>query len=164
MPLEKFLVFIIDDDSFMRNVLKEFIQSKYIHATINCYETGEKALMELHQKPDVILLDYHLDSKDNSALNGLEILKRIKQLLHAVPVIFISASDDPQISANIIKYGAFDYIVKGDSALPRLEVMINNATGHLSLRKEMATQKVFNRILLALFVVIFIIFLIYQFL
>ncbi len=164
MPIEKFLVFIIDDDPFMRTVLKEFISSKYPDALIDLFETGEKALMNLHKKPDVILLDYNLDSKEGSALNGLEILKRIKQLLHAVPVIFISASDDPQISADIIKYGAFDYIVKGDQAFPRLEVMINNATGHLSLRKEMATQKVFNRILFLLFVVILILFIISQFL
>lgn len=163
MPLDKFLIFIIDDDTHMRSVLRDFIQSKYPDATVVCYDTGEKALMDLHQKPDVILLDYHLDSKDDATLNGLEILKRIKQLLHAVPVIFLSSSEDPQISADIINYGAFDYIVKGDNALPRLEVMINNATGHLSLQKEMSTQKVFNRILLVLFIIILIIFIITQF-
>jgi DNA-binding NtrC family response regulator len=91
------------------------------------------------------------------------ILKRIKQLLHSVPVIFISASDDPQISADIIKYGAFDFILKDQDALQRLEIMINNATGHLSLKKEIATQKLFNTILVALLVLIIILFVILQF-
>ena len=163
MAQEKFLIFIIDDDVFMRNVLESFILSKYEGAKVVVYETGEKAMLDMHQRPDVILLDYHLNSKEEEALNGLEILKRIKHLLYNVPVIFLSASEDPQISADIIKYGAFDYIVKGKEALPRLEVMINNATGHLSMQKQIETQKVFNRILFILLVFILLLFIITRF-
>ncbi|MFN5213616.1 MAG: response regulator [Bacteroidota bacterium] len=163
MPLEKFLVFIIDDDVTMRSHLKEFINTRYPDATVDVFDTGEKALMNLHAKPDVILLDYHLENRPDGSLTGIDILKRIKQLLHSVPVIFISASDDPQISADIIKYGAFDFILKNQDALQRLEIMINNATGHLSLKKEIATQKLFNTILVALLVLIIILFVILQF-
>ena len=155
---DSFTVFIIDDDKMMLILLKDFVQSKYGDATVDVFATGEEALMELHRKPNVILLDYHLDSKQQNAMNGLEILKRIKQLLPHVPVIFLSAQDDPGISADVIKYGGYDYIVKGEDAFHRLEVMINNATGHLSLRKAVKTQKIFNVILIILFVIILVAF------
>lgn len=162
MPLEKFLVFIIDDDATMQSRLKEFITNRYPDASIDVFDAGEKALMNLHAKPDVVLLDYHLDKRADGTLNGTEILKRIKQLLHSVPVIFLSDEDNPKIITDIINYGAFDYIVKNQDALHRLEIMINNATGHLSLKKEMATRKLFNYILLALFLVILIVFVLSQ--
>jgi two-component system OmpR family response regulator len=154
-----FLIFIIDDDKLMQTMLQDFVLTKYDGATVQCFLTGEEAIMELYKKPDVILLDYHLDTNIASANNGLEILKRIKQLIHSIPVIFITSQEDTKTSADIIKYGAYDYIVKGENAFNRLEIMINNSTGHISLQKQLKTQKFFNIFLILLFVAIVLVFL-----
>ena len=149
-----FRIFIVDDDPTMSEMIKDFLETKYDNAEISIFQTGEKALLDLFKKPDVVVLDYHLDSSDSTAMNGLDILKRIKDLLPNVPVIFLSSQENPQIGANTIKYGAYDYIVKNETAFHRLEIMINNSTGHMTLRKELGVQKTFNIILVILLIAV----------
>src|SRR5579863_6400618 len=134
MP-DSFLVFLIDDDAPMLEQIKTFIETKYGDAIIESFTSGEKALMELHHRPNVIILDYHIYHKEDTNMSSLDILKRITQLLPHTPVIFLSDAESNEIAENIIRYGAFDYIVRNEHAFHRLEIMINNATGHLSLRK-----------------------------
>jgi DNA-binding NtrC family response regulator len=145
-----FKIFIIDDDASMREMISDFLQTKYTAPEIFLFATGEAALAELYRKPEVIILDYFLDTTDKNAMNGVEILKRIKELLVNVPVLFLSGQDNPEIAANTIKYGAYDYIVKNESAFQRIEIMINNATGHLSTQSQLKNQRVFNLVLIIL--------------
>ena len=147
-----FRIFIVDDDPSMREMINEFIQTKYDDAEIHVFSTGESALLELFKKPDVIVLDYHLESADGKSMNGIDILKRMKELLPYTPVIFLSGEENPEVAANTIKYGAYDYIVKNENAFHRLEIMVNNSTGHMSLKKQLGIQKVFNMILLVLLI------------
>jgi len=148
-----FKIFIIDDDATMREMLKDFCATKYGEAEIFAYETGEAALEDLYRRPAVIILDYHLDSVDRNAMDGIQALIRIKELLPNTPVIFLSSQDNPQIAADTVKHGAYDYIVKNENAFNRLEIMINNSTGHLSLRKQLSVQRTFNIVLAILLVV-----------
>jgi DNA-binding NarL/FixJ family response regulator len=149
-----FKIFIVDDDSAMREMIRDFIATKFDEAEITVYATGESALVELFKKPDVIILDYHLDNTATDAMNGIDILKRIKELLPHVPVIFLSGDEKPEIAANTVKYGAYDYIVKNENAFHRLEIMITNSTGHMTLKKQLNVQRIFNIILLVLLIVV----------
>ena len=145
-----FKIFVIDDDASMREMISDFLQTKYNEPEIFLFATGEAALAEVYRKPEVIILDYYLDNADKNAMNGVEILKRIKELLLNVPVLFLSSQDNPEIAANTIKYGAYDYIVKNENAFQRIEIMINNATGHLSVQSQLKTQRIFNLVLILL--------------
>ena len=147
-----FRIFIVDDDPAMVEMTKDFLLSRYADSEIFSFATGETALAELYRKPEVIILDYHLDSVERKAMNGIEVLRRIKELLPSVPVIFISANEKPEIAANTIKYGAYDYITKNESAFQRLEIMINNSTGHFSAQRQLKTQRIFNLVLVILLV------------
>ncbi|HYV91378.1 MAG TPA: response regulator [Chitinophagales bacterium] len=147
-----FRIFIIDDDAAMREMLKDFCETKYSEAEVCAFATGEAAMEDLYLKPEVIVLDYYLDSVDRTAMNGIETLKRIKELLPNTPVLFLSSQDNPEIAADTIKHGAYDYIVKNENAFNRLEIMINNSTGHLSLRKQLSVQRIFNIVLFILLV------------
>lgn len=149
-----FKIFIVDDDPAMLEMIKDFILEKYGDTELFTFSTGEAALLELNRRPDVIVLDYHLDSYDSKSMNGIEILRRIKALLPDTPVIFISGNDHPEVAANTIKFGAYDYISKNENAFHRLEIMINNATGHFSLQKELRIQRVFNWILLVVLIAV----------
>jgi two-component system OmpR family response regulator len=145
-----FKIFIIDDDAVMQTMIRDFLASKYSDSELSVFTSGENALVELYRKPDVIVLDYHLDVTLKQAMNGIDILKRIKELLPNVPVIFLSGNDNPTVAANTIQYGAYDYIVKNENAFHRLEIMINNSTGHMTVKKQLGLQKSFNVILLVL--------------
>ena len=74
-------------------------------------------------------------------------LMKLKERYPQVPVIFLSGQEKTEIATNTMKYGAWDYIVKNDSAFHRLEIHINNILGHVDLKKNLGAQKFFNRLL-----------------
>ena len=145
-------VCIIDDDSQMMEMLKDFFTSKYVASQVVAYTTGEEALKNIVTEPNLIVLDYHLDSMDATAMNGLQVLKQFKDRFPNVPVIFLSGQEKAEVAANTMKYGAWDYIVKNENAFNRLEILINNILGHVDLKKNLGTQKFFNRLLAVLII------------
>ncbi len=147
---------LVDDDAQMREMLKDFFSDKYTSSTITTYSTGEDALKGISIEPDVIVLDYHLDSVDATAMNGLQVLKKIKERFPGVPVIFLSGQEKAEIAANTMKFGAWDYVVKNESAFHRLEILMNNILGNVELKKNLGTQKFFNRFLGAVVVALII--------
>ena len=138
---------LVDDDAQMSEMLKDFFSGRFPSSIISSYPTGELALQGMFESPDLIVLDYHLDSSDPTAMNGLQVLKKIKDQFPDVPVIFLSGQEKAEIAANTMKYGAYDYVVKNESAFHRLEILTNNILGHAHLKKNLGTQKFFNRFL-----------------
>jgi two-component system OmpR family response regulator len=141
---------IIDDDPAMTEMQKDFYEKKFPGSVITDYSSGEAALKGIYLEPDVIVLDYHLDSVTPDAMNGLQVLKKLKEQFPNVPIIFLSSQEKTEIAANTMKYGAYDYIVKNESAFHRLEIILNNISSHAGLRKNLGTQKIFNAILAVL--------------
>lgn len=139
---------LIDDDPQMREMLNDFFTGKYKNSEVSTFATGEAALTNLIIEPNLIVLDYHLDSSDALAMNGLQVLKKLKEKYPNVPVIFLSGQEKAEVAANTMKYGAYDYIVKNESAFHKLEIIFNNILGHVELKKNLGTQKFFNAILL----------------
>jgi two-component system OmpR family response regulator len=144
---------VIEDDKAMSEMVRDFLSSKFPASEITVYNTGEEALKGIIAEQDVIVLDYNLDSEKANAQNGIQILTKIKDRFNT-PVIFLSAQERAEISANTIKYGAYDYIVKNEAAFNRLEIVINNIIGHSDAKKNLGTQKFFNTILVVLTVVL----------
>lgn len=143
---------VIEDSKQMREMIKDHINHFFPNSEVKIYPTGEAALADMSDLPDAIVLDYHLDSVDASAMNGLQVLKKIKEKMPDVPVIIITAEDKAEVATNTMKYGAYDYIVKNDSAFQRLSLVLNNIHGHASTKKNLGMQKFFNGMLLILVV------------
>jgi FixJ family two-component response regulator len=61
---EKIKLFLVDDDAvFLKSLEIEFLQ--HTDFIVETYATGELCLANLaEKKPDVIILDYHLDGID----------------------------------------------------------------------------------------------------
>jgi len=144
---------VIEDNKAMSEMIRDYLSTKFTSSEVTVYNTGEEALNGLIAEPDVIVLDYNLDSENSTALNGIQILMKIRER-YKTPVIFLSSQDRADISANTIKYGAYDYIVKNEAAFSRLEIVINNIIGHADVKKNLGTQKFFNTILVVLMVVL----------
>jgi PAS domain S-box-containing protein len=73
-------------------------------------ETGREGLQLAHaQKPDCVLLDYHLPD-----LNGLEFLAELRNDLGEipVPVMMLTGADNASVAVEAMKRGAQDYLVK----------------------------------------------------
>ena len=149
-------VVIIEDDLNMTEMLKDFFGSKFPSAQITTFKTGEEALNGIFKEPDLVVLDYHLDSMNPTALNGLQILERLKIRYSSIQVVFLSSQESTEIAANTVKYGAFDYILKNQQAFHRLEVVIRNVTGQAHLKKNLGTQRFFNYFLAIMIIVLLI--------
>lgn len=123
MNENKILIFLVDDDSLFLKSLEIDFHNNF-EATIRTFETGELCMQSISQKPDVIILDYHLNGIDTHAINGLETLDRIKASHAEIPVIMLSAQDDIEVAVNCMRHQAFDYFVKSETAFLRLQKAI----------------------------------------
>jgi two-component system OmpR family response regulator len=116
-------LFLVDDDAFFLRALELEL---LLHADfeIQTFATGELCILHLAQKPDVIVLDYHLDSVDKTAMNGLATLDMIKASNPDIPVIMLSSQDKIEVAVNCMRHLATDYVVKSETASLRLQKII----------------------------------------
>lgn len=147
-------VFLIDDSPVLIEMLRDFILQKHPEAKISLYNTGEDALKDVYKNPDVIILDYYLDGVKADAMNGIQVLKKLKDELPETPVVMLSSQDKTEVSANTIRFGAYDYILKNDSAFDKIEIILKNLLVKHELKKSLGSQVFFNRLLLAIIVII----------
>jgi two-component system, NtrC family, response regulator AtoC len=98
-------VLLIEDDELFRAALNDFLADRH---NIWPAESGEKGLALLEKRvPDVVLLDITLPG-----INGIETLKKIKELIPQLPVVMLTAIDRIPSVVESIKLGAFDYLAK----------------------------------------------------
>jgi len=119
----KIKLFLVDDDAMYLKLLEiEFNQNADF--ALETFATGEICMANLSHNPDVIILDYHLDGIDKNAMNGIEILDKIKAFNPDIPVVMLSSQDKIEVAVNCIHHKAFDYIVKSETAFLRLQKVI----------------------------------------
>jgi DNA-binding NtrC family response regulator len=133
----KILLFLVDDDALFLNSLEiEFAENT--ESVLQTYTTGELCLENISQNPDVVILDYQLNSINKNAINGLETLDRIKKANQAIPVIMLSSQDKIEVAVNCMKLQAFDYIVKNETAFIRLQKTITSIFHDQKLEKAVS--------------------------
>jgi two-component system, OmpR family, response regulator len=133
----KILLFLVDDDAlFLKSLEIEFADNT--QSVLQTYATGELCLDNISQNPDVVILDYYLNSIDKEAINGLETLDRIKKANPAIPVVMLSSQDKIEVAVNCMKHQAFDYIVKSETAFIRLQKTITTIFHYQRLEKALS--------------------------
>ncbi|MBN1462614.1 MAG: response regulator [Paludibacteraceae bacterium] len=121
----KLLIFLVDDDAIYLQILASKIKEN-CNCEIKTFLTGEACLDLLDENPDLVFLDYCLNSQQKNAKNGLQILESIKAKNTRIEVVMLSAQDQLEAAVNCIKFGAFDYIVKSETAFVRAEKAIKD--------------------------------------
>jgi DNA-binding NtrC family response regulator len=136
MKNEKIKLFLVDDDALFLKALEiEFLNRADFQ--IETFSTGEVCIENLSRNPDVIILDYHLDSIYENAMNGLETLDRIKHFDAAIPVIMLSSQDRVDVAISCMHHHAFDYVVKSETAFMRLQKIITSIFQYKKMEKEL---------------------------
>jgi|PlaIllAssembly_1097288.scaffolds.fasta_scaffold1031555_1 DNA-binding NtrC family response regulator len=134
---KKSLLFLVDDDAlFLKSLEIEFAENT--KSVIRSFSTGEECLESLYQNPDIIILDYYLNSVEKTAINGLETLDRIKEANVQIPVIMLSSQDKIDVAVNCMKHQAFDYIVKSETAFLRLQRAITTIFHYQRIEKALS--------------------------
>jgi DNA-binding NtrC family response regulator len=123
MKNKKIKLFLVDDDAvFLKSLEIDFLQHGGF--IIETYISGELCLQNLSHNPDVIILDYMLDGIDKSAMNGIEVLKKIKAYDPDIPVVILSQQDKIEVAVNCMHHKAYDYVVRSETAFFRLQSII----------------------------------------
>lgn len=96
---------IVDDEPLILEVLTEHFKSDYeVETALN----GADALGAiLRERPDVVMLDINMPR-----MNGVEVLKDIKQIDDSIAVIMVTASEQVTMAAEALRSGAFGYVPK----------------------------------------------------
>jgi two-component system OmpR family response regulator len=132
----KIKLFLVDDDALFLKLLESDFLS-HADFIIKTFATGELCMAKIAEKPDVIILDYHLDGIDKNAMNGMETLDKIKAFNPEQPVIMLSSQDKIEVAINCMHHKAFDYVVKSETAFMRLKKIITTILEQQKLEKQL---------------------------
>jgi two-component system, NtrC family, response regulator AtoC len=135
MKNQTFKIFIVEDDTWYGSMLQHYL-SLNPEYEVKRFESPNNFFAQLHDNPDVVTLDYSLPDCD-----GAEVLKKIKETNPDTRVIIISGQEDVATAINLLKNGAFDYIVKDDDTKDRLWNSILHLREISDLKHEVETLK-----------------------
>lgn len=133
MAQTKRYIFLVDDEPIQNEMLKDYLSERFLY-DIRIFDNGEEALENMHLNPEIVVLDYHLNAHKRDAKNGVDILRDIKDKYPNTQVIMLSGQDKLEVAVDSMKYGAYDYVVKGEAAFSRTENVLNNVSELHKLR------------------------------
>lgn len=134
-------IFLVDDDKMFLKSLEHSLQHKLKNnILIRSFLTGEECLESLYQKPDIVVLDYMLNSNYPKAMDGIEVLRKIKQADPDTTVIMISGQKKIGVAVEALKYGAFNYVPKKSNELQQIRVAIRRAIRFITTSRQMKTD------------------------
>lgn len=107
-------VLVVDDEPEAVELLQEFLVAKGYNV-ITAGNGVEAVRKVAEERPHLILLDVRMPKMD-----GLEALRRIREIDQEVGVIMVTGVNEEEIGRQAMALGAFDYIVK-PLDLPYLE-------------------------------------------
>lgn len=131
----KYKVFLVDDEAMVRRML-EFRLKKREDLEIHSFASGEACMENLPLKPDIIILDYHMDSDNEDAMNGLDTLLKIVETEPEAQVAMLSSQDNVGVAVDVLKKGAVDYIIKNSVFAVNTESAINKIIQGIELKEE----------------------------
>jgi DNA-binding NtrC family response regulator len=122
-------VLMVDDDASFRMVMEHELSSAGLE--IETLAAGELVENKLLRQPfDVVLLDLHMGQMD-----GVETLRRIKQVRPFTEVIILTGHGSVEAAVQTLKLGAYDFLAK-PCDLDHLESVIRNAARAREMRSE----------------------------
>jgi DNA-binding NtrC family response regulator len=119
----------VDDDAAFRHVLAD--ELRRLSYDVVPAATGEEAVRKAAElDPDIVLLDVRLP-----AMNGIEVLKTLRESGAAPEVIMLTGHGSIDGAIESIRMGAFDYVLK-PCPLEELHIRIQRALERRSLRQR----------------------------
>jgi DNA-binding NarL/FixJ family response regulator len=120
MALPKHRVFFLDDDIAFLEIIDTFYKEEGVNISTFC--SWASLLLHLDENPDLIVLDYIFP---DGHPNGADIVSSLKEKLPTVPIIILSAQQNPKVIHQLFDAGIEDYIVKDASFYHELSQSIS---------------------------------------
>jgi len=107
---------IVEDNEQLRATLARMIDREEGFQCLSHFPSAEAAIEALpKQKPNVVLMDINLPG-----INGVECVRRLKQLIPDTQVVMLTAYEDTENIFNALAAGASGYLLK---RAPRAEIL-----------------------------------------
>ncbi|MCT4560915.1 MAG: sigma-54 dependent transcriptional regulator [Crocinitomicaceae bacterium] len=133
MSIEKpFTVYVVEDNDWYNKLLVHNL-SLNPDFIVKSFFSGKKLLNALHEMPDVVTVDYRLPD-----MTGEELLQKIKNVNENIEVVIISEQEDIKTAVNLLKAGAYDYLVKTKDIRDTLLNTIQHIRKNVGLQKRIA--------------------------
>lgn len=127
---QAFNIFVVEDNEWYNKLLVHTL-SLNPEYTVKSFFSGEDLLKELSEDIHVVTLDYRLPDTTGDVL-----LKKIKERSPNTEVIIISEQNEIETAVELLKAGAYDYLVKSDDIRDRLWNAVNNVRKNRGLQKK----------------------------
>lgn len=115
---KKYSIYICDDHRLFLESIEVFISLQQKYHCVGHAETLEHAFQDVVRlKPDLVLIDYHLNES-----NGLELLEKIKQAAIPSLCLILTMRRDINIRNRALELGAKGYLLKTIGAEEMLRV------------------------------------------
>jgi len=128
-------IVIIEDDIPLSNLIRKRLSSTDLSIVI--LTTAEDVIDYVKNNPDCLLL---LNNK-LSSMNAEQIIDMINEAGQAPPFIIITGHGDEKIAAQMMRRGAFDYIVKDELFLDLLPEVVQRTLDELTIQVRLVNAE-----------------------
>ncbi|WP_026476184.1 response regulator [Alkaliphilus transvaalensis] len=141
--MKKIGILIVDDHSLVRQGLKQILELENDIEIVGQAGDGEEALLKVQQlRPDIVLLDINMPK-----LNGIQTLRRLKDIDKTTKVIMLTFHEDQEYLFETINLGANGYVLKDSESESLVQAVRDVYKGSSYIHPNLATGlvKEFNR-------------------
>ena len=134
--MSKFKILIVEDDNWYSNILR-YKLSLDPEFEVKVVESGAELINSISTfMPSMITLDYTLP--DYKADKLIDIIKKED---FDIPIVVISGQEDMKTALNLLKKGAYEYIIKDDETIDRIWNVSHNIKENHGLKQEIKVLK-----------------------
>lgn len=142
MKKSEVLVFVVEDDEMFKKLVKNKLEKEGFE-NIRCFASIKELLLNIDDKPQIIILDYMLEDGV-----GSKVVEEVNEFKYDVEIIAMSGQQSIDIAVSLMSLGVRDYIVKNHLAISRLSEAVLRAFESLEIKAGIKRQKKIKSILI----------------
>jgi two-component system OmpR family response regulator len=114
MTPRKTTILHVEDDASLQNLVRVALESLGGYAVRTAADGIHAMSLARDVPPDLLLLDLDLGGRDAPGMNGIATLRALRQLpgLAGVPVVFLTAMNDPAVEVELLALGVHEVLRK----------------------------------------------------
>lgn len=120
-------IYIVEDNKVFALVLKSELETSFPKEKFNIvlFETGEECREKMNVSPDLVLVDYHLNSENEAAMDGLAVIDMIRAKSPKTDFIMITGDRRTELFLRSMDHHVYDYLPKGSNVKFNLNLSIS---------------------------------------
>ena len=115
------VILVVEDDEALRRLIEKRLAAGG-HRTVGVADAVSALAWLRHDSPDLMLLDYSLPD-----MQGQQLVEQIQAQGRRVPFVVATGHGSESVAVDMMKRGAYDYLVKGATFMKLLPAVVNQA-------------------------------------